>query len=295
MAMVEAEPRIDTGLCPFQTTSCNASIPLSMLAINSLRRVILCGTILTGQFGYKEAIFVLNLNEAAACKFHSGKSPSKNGHAATSPLSPNLVPRANITRLVTILRENSTEDGWNLFSTPPSHSLQSVAAVVIDCEMRVAEWGESELIRVSPIDYFSRKVLFNSLVWPSVKMMHYNTRFSGIHRGAMLENARRHCKCLFGRDEARRAVFKFIGRDTIVIAHARYQQDLASLRWIHTVMVDTLIIEKLRRQQEGPSLPGQPVSAAQDEVSGLSLKTLAWQIHSIYWPRSLFCRGRTEN
>lgn len=141
------------------------------------------------------------------------------------------------------------EKNWRFYTTPivPSSSLPA-AAVVIDCEMGTADTGESELIRVSVIDYFSRRILLDRLVLPQVKMTHYNTRYSGISR-QMMEDARRRRECFVGRDQARSAVWQLIGPDTIVIGHAGHQ-DLISLRWIHPLIVDTLIIETARREQE---------------------------------------------
>lgn len=141
------------------------------------------------------------------------------------------------------------EGNWRFYATPPApHRSQPAAAVVIDCEMGVAASGESELIRVSVIDHLSRRVLLDSLVWPSIKMTHFNTRFSGITR-QMMDDARRSHRCLFGRDSAREAVWRLIGPETVVVGHAG-QGDLTSLRWIHTVIVDTLVIETKRRRDE---------------------------------------------
>lgn len=111
--------------------------------------------------------------------------------------------------------------------------------------MGVNQAGDSELIRISVIDYFSRAILLDSLVWPDAKMAHYNTRFSGVTRYAM-ENARRRRTCIFGRANARKAVWKFVGPDTIVVGHAGHG-DLTSLRWIHPTVIDTLIIETNNR------------------------------------------------
>ncbi|PNY24397.1 Dimethylaniline monooxygenase [N-oxide-forming] 2 [Tolypocladium capitatum] len=141
------------------------------------------------------------------------------------------------------------EDNWRFYTTPPAPPrARPAAAVVIDCEMGVAASGESELIRVSVIDHFSRRVLLDSLVWPSVEMAHFNTRFSGITR-QMMDDARRRHKCLFGRRKAREAVWRLIGPQTVVVAHAG-QGDLTSLRWIHPVIVDTLVIETQMRRYE---------------------------------------------
>ncbi|KND93105.1 Dimethylaniline monooxygenase [N-oxide-forming] 2 [Tolypocladium ophioglossoides CBS 100239] len=196
------------------------------------------------------------------------------------------------------------EDNWRFYTTPaappaaPPRS-RPAAAVVIDCEMGVAASGESELIRVSVIDHLSRRVLLDSLVWPSVKMAHFNTRFSGITK-QMMDDARRRHRCLFGRHKAREAVWRLIGPETVVVGHAG-QGDLTSLRWIHPVIVDTLMIEtQIRRHEREVAEAAKAETAARkaeetedagsleknegdDETSapkqegGLSLKALALQ------------------
>lgn len=125
---------------------------------------------------------------------------------------------------------------------------QKAVAVVIDCEMGTASTGETELIRVSAVDYFSGAVLLDSLVYPDVKMIHYNTRYSGITRQQM-ENARRTRSCIHGRANARKALWEFIGPNTIVIGHGG-NSDFTSLRWIHTVIIDTFLVEKKNRPTE---------------------------------------------
>ncbi len=134
------------------------------------------------------------------------------------------------------------ESNWRFLSTPPATQSSSHAtAVVLDCEMGCAESGESELIRVSAVDFFTREVLVDSLVHPSVRMAHYNTRYSGVSWGVMKDAMRRN-KCLRGRDAARQALWRFIGPQTIVIGHAG-NGDLISLRWIHDTIIDTLLLE----------------------------------------------------
>lgn len=114
--------------------------------------------------------------------------------------------------------------------------------------MGTASTGETELIRISAVDYFSGAVLLDSLVYPDVKMIHYNTRYSGITRPQM-ESARRARTCLFGRAKAREALWKFIGPNTVVIGHGA-NSDFSSLRWIHPVIIDTFIVEKKNRPVE---------------------------------------------
>lgn len=110
--------------------------------------------------------------------------------------------------------------------------------------MGTAQSGDSELIRVTVLEYFSGKVLLDRLVWPDVPMTHFNTRFSGIHRGHM-NQARKARTCLLGRESARRAVMSFVGPETVIVGHAVHN-DLNSLRLIHHMVVDTAILENER-------------------------------------------------
>lgn len=139
--------------------------------------------------------------------------------------------------------EGELESNWLYTYTPPRRAgtATPLVAVAVDCEMGTAESGESELIRVSMIDYFTGAVLLDKLVWPDVPMAHYNTRWSGVTRQAM-NQARRDRTCLLGRRGARMAIFEFVGPETVVIGHA-LNSDLTSLRWIHHRVVDTLMVE----------------------------------------------------
>lgn len=186
------------------------------------------------------------------------------------------------------------QKNWHFFTTPaaPGTSRNRPtwrAAVSIDCEMGVAESGEPELIRVSVADYFSGATLLDSLVWPDVKMDHYNARFSGVTRRDMLE-ARRRRACLLGRGGAREAVWKHVGPDTVVVGHGA-NSDLGSLRLIHHRVVDTLLVEeavaKLEREAdeaavasgqekvEDQGVPDTPTAQQHPGGRGWSLKALA--------------------
>ncbi|PNP56467.1 hypothetical protein THARTR1_03163 [Trichoderma harzianum] len=129
--------------------------------------------------------------------------------------------------------------------------------------MGTASTGESELIRVSAVDYFSGHVLLDKLVYPDVKMIHFNTRFSGVTRQDM-ENARRTRSCLMGRSSARKALWEFIGPNTIVIGHGA-NSDFTSLRWIHTAIIDTYLVEKANRP---------PEEDKQDKQTGQTFETI---------------------
>ena len=141
------------------------------------------------------------------------------------------------------------ETQWQHYHTPLPASEKNIrTAVAIDCEMGTASSGDSELIRVTMVDFFSGEVLIDNLICPSVPMSHYNTKWSGVTRSAM-EKAKSQATCIFGRDNARRAVWNFVGPSTIVVAHSG-NNDLGSLRWIHLKIVDTFLIEAIPAERE---------------------------------------------
>ncbi|EGX96597.1 RNA exonuclease [Cordyceps militaris CM01] len=152
-------------------------------------------------------------------------------------------------------RRGELESNWTYFSTPHASSPDHVAAVALDCEMGTAASGESELIRVSAVDFFTRRVLVDSLVWPDARMAHLNTRYSGVSRASM-DAARRAGRTLAGRAAARAALWRFVGPDTVVVGHSA-NSDLTALRWIHHVVVDTLLLEmRLQPREERPQSQG---------------------------------------
>lgn len=103
--------------------------------------------------------------------------------------------------------------------------------------------NESLCIRVSVIDYFTAEVLVDKLVFPDEPLLNYNSRFSGVNH-AQMTRAKSMGDCFFGITAAREAIWKFIGPDTIVVAHSG-QNDLTSLRWLHGNIVDTQLVESL--------------------------------------------------
>lgn len=103
--------------------------------------------------------------------------------------------------------------------------------------------NESLCIRVSVVDYFTAEVLVDKLVFPDEPLLNYNTRFSGVNH-AQMDRAKAMGDCFFGIAAAREAIWKFIGPDTIVVAHSG-QNDLNSLRWLHGNIVDTQLVESL--------------------------------------------------
>ncbi|KAJ6126594.1 hypothetical protein N7523_002206 [Penicillium sp. IBT 18751x] len=114
-------------------------------------------------------------------------------------------------------------------------------AVALDCEMGISSTGESELIQVAAIDFFSGEILLDSLVWPDIKMRHLSSRHSGI-TWPMMHKAAKTNTCIWGRDEARNRLMRFVGTQTVIIAHDG-KHDLLALRWRHTLIVDTKELE----------------------------------------------------
>lgn len=106
--------------------------------------------------------------------------------------------------------------------------------------MGMSKAGDSELIRVTMIDYFTGATLLDRLVWPDAELLHPNTQYSGV-TWAQLHHARNTRTCIFGVENARKAVWNFVGPETIVVGHG-LQNDLRSLRWIHHAVVDSFIL-----------------------------------------------------
>lgn len=117
-------------------------------------------------------------------------------------------------------------------------------AVVMDCEMGINYRGEQELIRVSMLDYYSGEILIDSLVYPTVDMLHLNTRWSGV-TWPMLKHAKRTGQCVFGRTEALERIFDFVGPTTTLILHGG-RGDMSALRWVHRRIIDIQYLEKRR-------------------------------------------------
>lgn len=140
--------------------------------------------------------------------------------------------------------EGEIEKVWKFYETPLETDNSEVRdAVALDCEMGTAQSGESELIRVTLIDYFTSAVLVDCLICPDAEMKSYRTQYSGVTRKDM-EDARSQGTCIMGRDKARAAVLQYVGPQTVVVGHAAHN-DLTALRWIHPTVVDTFLLEKM--------------------------------------------------
>ena len=173
-------------------------------------------------------------------------------------------------------RSREFERYWLLHPTPKksveiipniSGSSQSHRkAVALDCETGASVNGGRELIRLSLIDYFTCETLIDSLVFPHVKMIQYNRRWSGVTRGMMMD-ARRKGLCIDGINAARANVWKFVGPDTVVVMHGG-SSHMVSLRWIHEHIIDTFILEQSKKE----SLKGSSLKHLASELLGRDIQ-----------------------
>ena len=134
-------------------------------------------------------------------------------------------------------------------ASPFFHNPQARKVIALDCEMGTSLNLESELIRLTAIDFFTRQTLVDKLVQPTVPMKHYNTRYSGVTPEAM-RNAVKSGNCYRGRDEARNRLLELIGPETIVVMHGG-NNDLTALRLIHPLVIDTHLLECYNPKTEG--------------------------------------------
>lgn len=123
----------------------------------------------------------------------------------------------------------------------PNRATTVKFAVAIDCEMGTARNGDSELIRLSAVDYLTGEVLINNLVKPDQPMLHLNTKWSGVTFDQLNEAVRKRTT-LKGKAGARKQLWKFVGPDTFLVGHSVHN-DLKALKWIHTRVVDSYVVE----------------------------------------------------
>lgn len=132
----------------------------------------------------------------------------------------------------------------NELPPPPRRNGKDIRSVVaLDCEMGTSVVGNTPLIRLSLVDFFTRVPLIDRLVAPSVEMAHYNTRYSGVTFSAM-RNAIRKNKAILGTDRARELLFRFVDANTFIVMHGG-SSDLTALRMIHPAdrIIDTHVLE----------------------------------------------------
>ncbi|AMD18951.1 HBR050Wp [Eremothecium sinecaudum] len=104
----------------------------------------------------------------------------------------------------------------------------------LDCEMAYTSYGY-ELIRLTVVDFWTKKALFDEIVQPLGEIIDLNSQFSGVHEidratSLTFEDAR---KIFLGP--------KMINTNSILIGHG-LENDLNILRIIHDKIIDTAIL-----------------------------------------------------
>lgn len=107
--------------------------------------------------------------------------------------------------------------------------------------MGISFSNESELIRLTAVDFFTGATLIDWLVVPDVKIKSWETRYSGVTAN-QIQEAKQNGRCFFGRDAAREALIQFVGPETVLVMHGG-SSDLTALRMIHPYVVDSFIVD----------------------------------------------------
>ena len=106
--------------------------------------------------------------------------------------------------------------------------------LALDCEMAYTSEG-FEMVRLTIVDFFTSRVLFDSIVRPFGEVVDLNSQFSGIHEIDPLYS--------LSYDECMETVLSrdLINRNSILIGHG-LENDLNVMRIIHDKVIDTAIL-----------------------------------------------------
>ncbi|KAI5853833.1 ribonuclease H-like domain-containing protein [Tricharina praecox] len=148
--------------------------------------------------------------------------------------------------------------------TPPNPNIKTERALALDCEMSYTTHG-MELTRITATAFPSGKIVIDALVKPYGVVLDFNTRFSGVSSEMLtsaspwrptapypdvssteLINPTTHSPpeklgIFASPSQARKALYHYIGPNTILIGHA-LENDLLHLRMCHEAIVDTAVL-----------------------------------------------------
>ncbi|CVL06695.1 related to RNA EXonuclease [Fusarium mangiferae] len=159
-------------------------------------------------------------------KCHSSERLKREGYALGEE-APENARQAAITKQIIV-------------ATHPTFLEPKRKAVALDCEMAGIRNGESEIISICVIDFFTGELLLNSLVKPHEPIIDWRTNIHGI-RPATLAIAASHGQVLRGWEAARQELLKHINTETAMVGQS-LQQDLKGLRLSHGKIFDTAIL-----------------------------------------------------
>ncbi|CAN6670467.1 hypothetical protein TRVA0_043S00364 [Trichomonascus vanleenenianus] len=124
--------------------------------------------------------------------------------------------------------------------TPSATTPKTLKVIGLDCEMSYTTFG-TEMVRLTAVDYFSKRVVLDRTVHPFGQIIDYNTLFSGISdlkSGLKLPDGTILPTISF--KEARRLFFELVSDSTIIIGHG-LDNDLNAMRIIHKSVIDTAL------------------------------------------------------
>jgi DNA polymerase III epsilon subunit-like protein len=128
-------------------------------------------------------------------------------------------------------------------SQTPAYDPMNVkrSAVALDCEMvGVGDNKNSEIARISAIDYLTGEILIDTLVEPLQRVTDWRTKYSGITKATMTA-AVTQGRILKGWPGARVSLFNHIDANTVIVGHA-LNHDLIALGIQHQRVVDSAIL-----------------------------------------------------
>nr|KMM71374.1 RNA exonuclease 3 [Coccidioides posadasii RMSCC 3488] len=114
-------------------------------------------------------------------------------------------------------------------------------AIALDCEMVSTIAGQYP-VSISAIDYLTGSVLINYLITPSVRVLDWRTKFSGITE-AMVTQAVTDGTALPHWEAARALLWTYMTPQTILIGQS-LSNDLNALGMVHTRVVDSEILTR---------------------------------------------------
>jgi DNA polymerase III epsilon subunit-like protein len=115
------------------------------------------------------------------------------------------------------------------------------SAVALDCEMvGVGDNKDSEIARISAIDYLTGEILIDTLVEPLQRVTDWRTKYSGITK-TNITAAITQGMILKGWPGARVSLFDHIDAKTIIVGHA-LNHDLIALGIQHQRVIDSAIL-----------------------------------------------------
>lgn len=134
-----------------------------------------------------------------------------------------------------VFREQTYEGMSNITEFKDTRHVEGPENVLaLDCEMAYTSLGY-EMIRLTIVDFFTSKTLFDEIVRPIGQIIDLNSQFSGIHEIKESDS--------LSYDECMQRVLtsSLINKDSILIGHG-LENDVNVMRILHRKIIDTAIL-----------------------------------------------------